>query len=676
MYTKFVLVVSLLGGACAQVSIVQAKICPEAGTTLRRLPWDLTWNFNQDSSGRFDGDASTTIRGDANCYSPRDEIVYTIPISTSKAAGAALEPTATVSTVDSGQHTIQSKAARVAAVLSIIVVVSAIVGFDLAMFMPFAKFVVEYLAVPTSRQSAVRQRSSSMSATKLLAFGLLVGILGNATPAHALDETCLADNLGINILVDTDNVITEEYNADLPDLPIGTRSVSYGPSPTSCTSFDGVVVIGGAGSLKPTNSFYGYSDMQQNAMKLFLDWMNDERGGLQVGDKTYAMRFVWVGDNQQKSQITNSIAHAIRGTNADFAFAGYSSGLSALAAKQSFAENKIMMTWGASVPTVHSQNDLTFGFLPPAPIFSKSTLAAIAANAEAIDSELTPGRCGGGLGTCKSSIQVGFIQADASYTRSNCAAAPAWAESYGLVVVQNSDGEPLMATVPKSPSNEETKIALQALQAAGVNVVVGCTYTSTGRAIIAALEEVDYSPFATVITATIDSGAYVADIASGWWQGEYILGPAPWNKNAPLVGEFSGLDSITFAEKFQARFGDYPIYQAASAYAAISTLSAAIETAGSLDTASVASALRAMTGANSMTEFYTSVNFNADGQVEPSMFVTQFAPQNPNLNIVAPPESVYGEHSCPFPPRAARRLVLQLCLLSDRVVSVCGLCCL
>jgi hypothetical protein len=491
------------------------------------------------------------------------------------------------------------------------------------------------LATPTTKLNDVIA-SPQVSMLSVVAITLIAHT--QFTRVTALDETCLEDNIGVNVLVSTDLEISTVENADLPDLPAGTRSISYGPSATSCTSFDGVVVIGGAGSLDPTNSFHHYSVGQINAMKLFLDWMNTERGGLTVGDKTYGLRYVWVGDHQSNLHITGAIAHAIRGTHADFTFAGYSSGLSAYAAKQSFAAGKIMMTWGAATPSVHSQNNLTFGFLPPAPIFSSSALAAVAAAADVIDAGLSTSvdqtRCGTGPGSCKSSIRVGFIQADALYTKTNCVAAPGWADEYDLTTARDADGEPLTVTVPKAPSIEETILALTELQDSGVNVVVGCTYSSTGFKIIEALEH--YSPLSLVITATVDGSAYSDKIESGWWQGEYVLGPAPWTKNAPLVGEFSGLDSPQFAEKYRDRFGDYPVYQAASSYAAISTLCAAIEAAGTLESVQVAAAMRGMRGANSMTEFYTEVNFNDDGQVEPDMFVTQFAPRNATLNIVAP----------------------------------------
>ena len=103
------------------------------------------------------------------------------------------------------------------------------------------------------------------------------------------------------------------------------------------------------------------------------------------------------------------------------------------------------------------------------------------------------------------------------------------------------------------------------------------------------------------------------------------------------------------------------MYQSASSYAAISTLCAAIEAAETLDTEQVAATMRGMQDDNSMTEFYTEVNFNDDGQVEPNMFVTQFAPRIATLNIVAPRALflnqlvvVYLSSVCSFSARIAK----------------------
>ena len=55
------------------------------------------------------------------------------------------------------------------------------------------------------------------------------------------------------------------------------------------------------------------------------------------------------------------------------------------------------------------------------------------------------------------------------------------------------------------PASEETSVvhAMAALKEAGANVLVGCTYEPTTRKIVQALERVDFSPRATIVSSSL-----------------------------------------------------------------------------------------------------------------------------------------------------------------------------
>jgi hypothetical protein len=261
-----------------------------------------------------------------------------------------------------------------------------------------------------------------------------------------------------------------------------------------------------------SDSYYEYSDNLQKTIRMFLDWMNDDRGGLIVGGKRYGMRFVWVGDGSSKQQVTKATAQSIRGHDADFAFAGYSSGLSLYAAKQSYAENKVMLTWGAGTPLVHSQNNLTFGTAAPATIYTRSGILAIAAAADEIDAgtrEPMAGRCE--ASSCKASLQVGVIRADAVFPAACAIETPQQVADAGLAMTMGADGEILLPIVATSPQVDDVIQALTQLRDAGTNVLVGCTYAPTGRVIIEALEMMDWSPLAVVLTSTVTAASFAHD---------------------------------------------------------------------------------------------------------------------------------------------------------------------
>ena len=53
------------------------------------------------------------------------------------------------------------------------------------------------------------------------------------------------------------------------------------------------------------------------------------------------MRFQWVDDGSSQLQVSNASAHAVRGSNADFAWGGYSSDLTKWVAMQN-EDNKVI----------------------------------------------------------------------------------------------------------------------------------------------------------------------------------------------------------------------------------------------------------------------------------------------------------------------------------------------
>ena len=75
--------------------------------------------------------------------------------------------------------------------------------------------------------------------------GLLVVVAAAlaATDVAAVEPGCPASNVGINVIRAADGSRTEVVG-ELPELPHGTRELSYGPT-AFCNDFDGIIVVGG-----------------------------------------------------------------------------------------------------------------------------------------------------------------------------------------------------------------------------------------------------------------------------------------------------------------------------------------------------------------------------------------------------------------------------------------------
>jgi len=298
-------------------------------------------------------------------------------------------------------------------------------------------------------------------------------------------------------------------------------------------------------------------------------------------------------------------------------------------------------------------------------------LAAIAAAAADVDANQPPASaatdsqspCFAGGGGCLASLRVGFIQADTLFAKSQCANGEALGAKHGFEVARDGAGVALIVTIPKAPTDtNEVDDALRQLRDAGVNVLVGCTYLSTTKAIIAALERLDWSPLALSVSSSVGTASFAASTRDGWWQAEYALGPSPWHRTVPTVGNFSGMTSADFAARYAARHNEAEVsYHGASAFGGVAALVAAIEAAGTLETEAVAQQL----AASSLREFYGDIAFDANGQITVGMLVLQ-APDGASSSthsgdpemVVWPPEARATANAVlafPTPPWAQRR---------------------
>ena len=442
-------------------------------------------------------------------------------------------------------------------------------------------------------------------------------------------------------------------SAEEPLLPLGVPEEVYGTG--SAAAYDDVIAIAAPSSLHPDDLYYEDSLMLTRPLLIFADWLH-KRGGLRAGGKRYGVRFSWVGDGSSAVQVANATARAMRNARARFAFSGYSSGLTWFAAQQSAADGLLMLSAGSAATTVFAQNNLTFGLYPPASMYTASGLEAIAAAARALDaradvriahsSSLLP--CFGGVG-CLASLRAGFVQVDNLFTRDQCAASPAWARRHGISSVSLPP-----VTLRMVPSVEEATTLLQQLRSAGATVLVGCTYHAAAVVIIAALERMNWSPNAVLLSETIDKASFISRVAAGWWQGEYVLGPTQWTSSLPTTGTFSRLSSSEFADMFRARFDGAEVsYNGAAQFAAACALGAAIEAADSVETAAVRAQLERLT----LDEFYGRIAFGAEHQISSAgLLVVQHPPGEP-LKVVHSPTGLptTGELLFPSPPWAQRR---------------------
>ena len=127
------------------------------------------------------------------------------------------------------------------------------------------------------------------------------------------------------------------------------------------------------------------------------------------------------------------------------------------------------------------------------------------------------------------------------------------------------------------------------------------------RVVLEAAERMDADFLVHSSLSTTTGAVWQTDVSAGYWQGEYLFSPGAWSPTSPVVGQFSGLSSPAFAEKYQSRTGFAAATNDAMVYSMLSVLCESIERAGTLDTHAVRAALEQ----NDLTELIGSMRYDA-----------------------------------------------------------------
>jgi len=379
-----------------------------------------------------------------------------------------------------------------------------------------------------------------------------------------------------------------------------------------------------------------------------------------VRGRRLAMKLEWVDDGGDMLQVTNATARALRSQEfgANFAMAGYSSSLTQYAALQADADGKLMVAAGSSGSAVFDQNlPLLFGFLPQTSVESSlRTFMRGAAEADAAGGETVCGAAG-----CVAQLKFGQLGSSGG-----CVAGK-------RAVAERVFGTPSVLEVATDlSSTDELRLALGRLKSSGVTVLEICNKLSLPSivrvTILMSEPELGFEVYALVVTAQITSDAFTDQLRENWWQGAHIIEPSAWHNVGPTRGNISNMTSSEFYSMFVETWGVIPTYRAAAQFCALCALVAAIEQAGSLESAPVADAMRNL---SSLVEFYatTGITFDAQGQLDLEQLLLQASPLSPYRPVMVFSPDGTVERGLVFPKPSWAQ---QLCKFSTTGLSRTG----
>ena len=377
----------------------------------------------------------------------------------------------------------------------------------------------------------------------------------------------------------------------------------------ACSSEEKVIKIGAA--VSETGRYTQEGKHTREGYLLWVDWVNDEYGGIDVGGERYKVELILYDDMGDTDTTAKLVERLIDEDEVDFLLGPYSSTLTQPAIEVAEARGVILVEGNGASETLFAQSyQNLFAVLTPAGSHAESALRLLAD---------------------QGATSVVIAYADTLYPKSVADSAEQWAKQYGMEVLA-VQGYPQDAT--------DISGIVSSLKDLDPDVLVGAGYYKDAVLFVRTAKELDFNPKATVLTIGPTDPAFGREVGA---DANYVMAPTQWESSMSYEGEYFGSAS-DYAKRYREKWGAPPAYQAASATAAALTLQAAIEVAGSLDANAVRTALRNL----DISTFYGPIKLDSAGRnTAKPMGVVQI--QDGEVLVVAPSNAAVSGVLYPVP---------------------------
>lgn len=373
--------------------------------------------------------------------------------------------------------------------------------------------------------------------------------------------------------------------------------------------FAGTIVLGAA--VSETGSFAREGKDTRQGYNLWADWVNNEYGGIKVGDERYQVEIIMYDDESNADTSANLVEKLINEDEVDFLLGPYSSGLTMSASAIAERYGMVMVEGNGSSEDIFARGfQNIFAVLTPAGNYTESALKSL--------SDL-------GAKT------VVIAYEDTAFPTSVGQGAIHWAEEYGMEVLA-------VETYPIEIA--DVSAIMTKFRDLEPDVFVGGGHFNDALLFVNSAKELGFNPSAMVITVGPSNPDFVTEVGSA---SNYIIGPTQWEATMSWEDEYFGTPA-DYAARYEEMWGEPPTYQAAESTAAALALQLAIEQAGSLEMDAVRQALFDL----DVMTFYGPINFDDTGKnAGKPMGAIQI--QDGVINVVAPTETAVSDLQYPMP---------------------------
>ncbi len=370
-----------------------------------------------------------------------------------------------------------------------------------------------------------------------------------------------------------------------------------------------IIYLGAA--VSETGKFSREGKDTRQGYGVWLDWVNNEYGGIKVGDERYKVELIMYDDEGDPDTAARLVEKLINEDRVDFLLGPYSSFLTQSASAIAEKYNKIMIEGnGAAEPLFERGFQNLFAVLTPAVNYTRSALQLLAD---------------------QGAETVVIAYEDTAFPTSVADGAQRWAEEYGLEVLG-------VETYPVNVADVSGIMAK--FKELEPDIFIGGGHFNDAVLFIRAAKELDFNPKAMVITVGPSNPKLIEEVGA---DSEYVIGPTQWEASMSYADEYFGT-AAEYAARYENLWGEPPTYQAAESTATALALHIAIEQAGAIDTDAVRASLRNL----DVVTFYGPISFDAKGRnAAKPMGAIQI--QNGEILVVAPTNAAVAELNYPAP---------------------------
>jgi branched-chain amino acid transport system substrate-binding protein len=371
----------------------------------------------------------------------------------------------------------------------------------------------------------------------------------------------------------------------------------------------GTIVLGSA--VSSTGKYAREGKDTSQGYDTWLDWVNNEYGGIKVGDECYNVEIIYYDDEGDPDTAANLVERLITEDEVDFLLGPYSSGLTMSTSAIAEKYGMVMVEGnGASESIFERGFQNIFAVLTPAGNYTQSALKSLAD---------------------QGAETVVVAYEDTAFPTSVGEGAIRWAEEYGLEVLA-------VETYPIDVA--DVSAIMTKFRDLEPDVFVGGGHFNDALLFVRGAQELGFNPQAMVITVGPSNPEFVAEVGDA---ANYIIGPTQWEATMSWEDEYFGT-AAEYAARYEEMWGEPPTYQAAESTATALALQLAIEQAGSLEMDAVRQALFDL----DVVTFYGPINFDETGKnAAKPMGAIQI--QDGVINVVAPSEAAVTDLLYPMP---------------------------